>query len=319
MLFIHSIPPKPPYLRAKVMRRLTQLGALPLKRSAYLLPRTDAALEDFQWLRQELQNDGGDAWVVQGRFVGGLTDQAIRERFRALRFADYQALAADIRALLDRVAAATENDDVLAQDRRRLAKRLTATRELDFFAADGRDEVEVLMAKLDRHFAHAAQGQATMASRDELHARTWATRAGVKVDRMASAWLIRRFIDPAATFVFLHANESSPSPGPGVLRFDMFEGEFTHDGDRCTFEVLLDLVARGDDQGLMAIGQIVHDLDLRDDRYQRPETAGVGAFIAGIAARFDDDHRRLAESTPFFDTLYASLGGRHARALSQEK
>ena len=313
---IHSIPPKPPYLRAKVMRRLTRLGSLPLKRSAYLLPGTDAALEDFQWLRQEIQNEGGDAWLVQGRFVGGLADEEIRDRFRAIRLADYTALADDVRTLLGRVQEGVDPDEVFAHERRRLTKRFEASRRLDFFDADGRDEVEVLMSKIDRHLAHAGAPQTATPSRDELQSRTWATRAGVKVDRMASAWLIRRFIDPAATFVFLEAHGGSPPQG--AVRFDTFEGEFTHDGDRCTFEVLLDVTGRNDDPGLTAIAHIVHDLDLRDDRYQRSETAGVGAFITGIAARFDNDHRRIAESAPFFDTLYASLGGRDARAFSKE-
>jgi hypothetical protein len=125
---------------------------------------------------------------------------------------------------------------------------------------------------------------------------------------MASAWLIRRFIDPAATFVFV--TPDSPPPVPDGLRFDMFDGEFTHDGDRCTFEVLLELSGRSADPGLTAIAQIVHDIDLREDRYQRPEAAGISAMIDGLVARFDDDHRRLAESAPVFDTLYASLGGK---------
>jgi hypothetical protein len=90
----------------------------------------------------------------------------------------------------------------------------------------------------------------------------------------------------------------------------MFDGEFTHDGDRCTFEVLLELSGRSADPGLTAIAQIVHDIDLREDRYQRPEAAGISAMIDGLVARFDDDHRRLAESAPVFDTLYASLGGK---------
>jgi len=103
------------------------------------------------------------------------------------------------------------------------------------------------------------------------------------------------------------------------LRFDMFEGEFTHDGNRCTFEMLLAVSGHGNDRGLAALAQIVHDLDLRDDRYQRPETAGVGALIDGIASRFDDDHRRLAESAPLFDALYASLGGAAPRSIRSEQ
>ena len=131
------------------------------------------------------------------------------------------------------------------------------------------------------------------------------TRTGVKVDRISSAWLIRRFIDPAATFVF--ADPDAKPPSPDVVRFDMFEGEFTHDGDLCTFEVLLRASPRSDDKALQAIAHIVHDLDLKDDRYQRPETAGVAAMIGGIIARHAADQQRIAEGATLLDAFYASL------------
>lgn len=315
LLWLHSVPPKPPYLRAKVMRRLTQLGALALKRSAYLLPSSDAALEDFQWLRQEIRDEGGEAWVVEARFVAGLRDDEIRERFRTMRAAEHAALAAELRTLLDRLRAggAAPEDATLDVDRRRVLRRLEAARRVDFFHADGRDEVEALMSTIDRVAESTSKAEAQSSARGELQGRTWITRAGVKVDRMASAWLIRRFIDPAATFVFV-APDAPPAVADG-LRFDMFDGEFTHDGSRCTFEVLLDVAGRATDPGLAAIAQIVHDIDLRDDRYQRAETAGVAAFIQGTVARVDDDHRRLAESTPVFDSLYASLGGRELTSV----
>jgi hypothetical protein len=309
LLLVHTIPPKPSYLRAKVMRRLTKLGALALKRSAYLLPADEGTLEDFQWLRQEIRDEGGEAWVVDARFVAGLRDEEIRESFRAMRSNDYRALAAEARALLDRVRDGGSGQDhpTIEADRRRLLRRVEATRRIDFFHAIERDEVEALMSTIERLVETGNKKPTQIPTREELRSRTWVTRMGVKVDRMASAWLIRRFIDPAATFVFV-AQENTSSI-PDALRFDMFEGEFTHDGNRCTFEVLLLVSGQGDDRGLAAIAQIVHDLDLRDDRHQRPETPGVAALIDGIVSRFDDDHRRMAESTPLFDALYASLGG----------
>ncbi|MGH9346190.1 MAG: chromate resistance protein ChrB domain-containing protein [Vicinamibacterales bacterium] len=298
------------------MRRLTQLGALALKRSAYLLPMNEGALEDFQWLLQEIRDEGGDAWIVEARFVGGLRDDEIRENFRAMRATEYRALAAEARTLLDRVrnAGAVPGDAALEADRRRLRRRLEAARRVDYFQAEGRDEVEALMSTIDRQAETTSRTHTPIPRRDELRARTWVTRAGVKVDRMASAWLIRRFIDPAGTFVFVAPD--NPQPVAGGLRFDMFDGEFTHDGHRCTFEVLLEVSGRTTDPGLAAIAQIVHDIDLRDDRYQRAETAGVAALVDGIVARFADDHRRLAESTPIFDALYASLGGQAAGTSS---
>jgi hypothetical protein len=319
LLLVHTLPPKPPYLRAKVMRRLTKLGALALKRSAYLLPGDEGTLEDFQWLRQEILDEGGEAWVVDARFVAGLRDEEIREGFRALRSNDYRALAAEARALLDRARQEGSGQDhpAINEDRRRLLRRVEATRRIDFFHATERDEVEALMSTIERLVETGSKKQTEISTRAELRSRTWVTRTGVKVDRMASAWLIRRFIDPAATFVFVAPENTSSIPD--ALRFDMFEGEFTHDGNRCTFEVLLTVSGQGDDRGLAAIAQIIHDLDLRDDRYQRPETAGVAALIDGIVSRFDDDHRRIAESTPLFDALYASLGGAALRTTPTEQ
>jgi hypothetical protein len=318
LVLVHTIPPKPPYLRAKVMRRLTKLGALALKRSAYLLPAREDTLEDFQWLRQEIRAEGGEAWIVDGRFAAGLRDEEIRESFRAIRSTDYRALAAEARALLDRVRVGDSGQDhpEIEADRRRLLRRVEATRRIDFFHAAEREEVEALMSSLERLVGPGTRKPTQTPAGEELRSRTWVTRTGVKVDRMASAWLIRRFIDPAATFVFVAPEATSSIPG--ALRFDMFEGEFTHDGNRCTYEVLLTVSGKGDDRGLAAIGQIVHDLDLRDDRYQRPETAGVSALVDGIVSRFDDDHRRIAESTPLFDALYASLGGAPLRAAPAE-
>ena len=301
------------------MRRLTRLGALALKRSAYLLPADDGSLEDFQWLRQEIRDEGGDAWVVNARFVAGLRDEEIRESFREIRSNDYRTLAAEARALLDRAreGAAAQDQAILEADRRRLLRRVEATRRIDFFHAAERDEAEALMSTLDRLIQPAEKNAAQRPAREELRSRTWVTRTGVKVDRMASAWLIRRFIDPAATFTFAAPDDTSSIPG--ALRFDTFEGEFTHDGNLCTFEVLLAVSGRTEDRGLAAIAQIVHDLDLRDDRYQRPETSGVAALIDGLVSRFDDDHRRIAESTPLFDALYASLSGAAVRPASPER
>jgi hypothetical protein len=303
LLLVHQIPPKPAYLRAKILRRLTQLGAIPLKKSAYLLPATDTALEDFEWLRREIIEQGGDAWVLQGSLKAGLTDEAARDGFRRARAADFAELTAEARSLLDRARAATDADPTLTTEWRRLDRRVKAVARIDFFDAPGREETEVLMDTIDRTL-HPAQAPAP-GTLDTLRGRTWMTRAGVKVDRISSAWLIRRFIDPAATFLFTEPDQTPPSPD--AVRFDMFEGEFTHDGDLCTFEVLLRASTHAADSALEAIAQIVHDLDLKDDRYQRPETAGFAAMINGITARHRADHQRITEGATLLDAFYASL------------
>jgi len=303
LLFVHQIPPKPPYFRAKVLRRLTQLGAIPLKNSAYLLPAGEATLEDFHWLRREIVEQGGEAWILEGSLVAGLTNDEAREAFRRARAAEFAELIGEARALLDESRGPEHDRDRLTAEWRRLDRRVKAAARLDFFDAPGREELEVLMDTIDRTLNPAPPPSPSATA--SLRGRTWMTRAGVKIDRIASAWLIRRFIDPAAVFVF--ADPDAKPSSPDMVRFDMFDGEFTHDGDLCTFEVLLRTTARADDPGLQALAQIVHDLDLKDDRYQRPETSGVAALIHGIITRHADDSRRIAEGAAVLDALYASL------------
>jgi len=135
--------------------------------------------------------------------------------------------------------------------------------------------------------------------------RTWVTRRGVLVDRIASAWLIQRFVDPAARFRFV---ETGAQAADGEVRFDMADAEFTHQGDRCTFETLARHF-QPQDRALAQIGEIVHDLDLRDGKFGRPEAAGVLSLVQGLAQLEVDDLARIAGGGPLFDCLYASFHG----------
>ena len=134
---------------------------------------------------------------------------------------------------------------------------------------------------------------------------TWVTRQGVFVDRIASAWLIRRFIDPKAQLKFVPARGYKPKPGE--LRFDMYQGEYTHVGDRCTFETLLREFGLKD-AALSQIGEIVHDIDCKDEKFERAEAAGVLAVLQGIANATDDDAERIERGAQIFDGLYEQLG-----------
>ena len=266
------------------MRRLKQVGALPLKKSAYLLPDSDEAAEDFQWLLQEIRAEGGEGWVLRSEAVAGLTDDSIHEAFREMRANDYRELLVEAPAL----------------GARKLKRRYEEIRKIDFFDAPGSKEVREVMQEMERSGSDAAA--APMAS--GYQGRRWVTRRGIKVDRTACGWLIRRFIDPAAELAFVDPNQYAHREGD--LRFDMFEGEFTHQGDACSFEVLLERCGPKD-AALGAIAEIVHDLDLKDGKFERPEAAGVAAMIEGLALRHTDDARRLEEGSVIFDALYARL------------
>jgi len=309
LLLIHQIPPRPSYLRVKVGRRLQALGAVPVKNSVYVLPSGDQALEGLEWLRQEIVAGGGDASVCEARFVLGLSDGAVEALFSSARRADYELLARAARRI-QRTAAAPGKWPAHARQRTtmalaRIRKRLAEVAAIDFFGASGRETLEAVLSAVETSLRPTPEAAATgPSSLGELRGRTWVTRRGVHVDRIASAWLIRRFIDPEARFEFVRAGERRNRPGD--LRFDMFDAEFTHEGELCTFEVLLRRF-RIADPALRVIAQIVHDIDLRDARFSRPETPGIDRLIAGIGLRHRDDESRVRDGEAAFQALYESL------------
>lgn len=310
LLLIHQIPPKPDYLRVKIGRRLQRLGAVPVKKSVYALPDRPQSLEDFQWVRAEIIDGGGDASICRAGFVDGLSDDQIIALFRGARDADYAALAAaarELRASLRRRDPDADRRSVHPEDDvARLKTRFAAIVAIDYFRASGRAMAEEALRTVSEAVSPNARQDNPLGMTDAaaVRGRTWVTRSGIFVDRIASAWLIRRFIDRDARFRFV--DPAAYRPVPGELRFDMFEGEFTHEGERCTFETLLHRF-RIDDRALHAIGEIVHDIDLKDEKFGRDEAPGIERLLAGVAAAHPDDDARLERGALLFDDLYAAL------------
>ena len=308
LLLIHQLPAKPAYARVKVWRRLQALGAVPVKNAVHALPASDDSREDFAWLAKEIEELGGEAVVVEAALVGGLDDHDMQALFDNARDVDYARIAVEAREIGARLAKETSDSELaeLAAQVARLRKQLDAVFAVDFFGSNGRLAAQGLVSGLETSLQGEAEVKASEPAppAGALTRRTWVTREHVQVDRIASAWLIKRFIDKEARFKFVPS--SGYTPDPGELRFDMFEGEFTHQGDRCTFEVLL-AHAGVSDAALSAIGEIVHDIDLKDEKYGRAETAGVRSLIAGIATPGTSDEQRLARGGMLLDGLYDSF------------
>jgi chromate transport protein ChrA len=310
LLLIHQLPAKPAYARVKVWRRLQALGAVTVKGAVYALP----VMRDRRGLRLACQGDRrAVARRSSARRPGRRTvDRELQALFDAARDEDYRRIAAEAREVASRLGDDLPDNALaeIASQTARLRKQLDAVVAIDFFGADEREPAEGLVSGLE---ARLQQEDKAMAERTDagpaaanapagLKGRVWVTRQGVQIDRIASAWLIRRFVDDGARFKFV------PGTGyaalAGELRFDMFEGEYTHRGDRCTFEVLL-TEAGLDDPALTAIGEIIHDIDLKDGKYGREEAAGIRNLIAGIASSHNDDNalerrRRSRRSLPVF-------------------
>jgi len=305
LLLIHQLPPKPDYFRVKIWRRLQRIGAVAIKNSVYVLPHTDQASEDFQWLRREIVAGGGEASVCQAAFVDGLSDGQIEALFRAQRDAEYAELARAAGELARESGGGGERES--SGELARLERRLAEIAALDHFGAAGRRAAEAALNRArDRHKPpgrpRAIAGRPTR----PVRGRTWVTRSGVHVDRIASAWLIRRFIDPKARFRFVATQDARTAPDE--LRFDMFEAEYTHEGDRCSFETLVARFGLAD-PGLAAIGELVHDIDCKDGKYGRSETGGLERMIAGIVRRHAGDDARLERGAAALDDLYEAFRG----------
>ena len=301
LLLIHQLPPKPDYFRVKIWRRLHRIGAVAIKSSVYVLPYTDQASEDFQWLRREIVAGGGEASVCQAAFVDGLSDGQIEALFRAQRDAEY----ADLTRAADEVGRAEWGGEAEAS---RLDRRLAEIVSLDHFGAAGRRVAEAALARARERRKPPARRTVRVAPAraGSKGSHTWVTRAGVHVDRIASAWLIRRFIDPAARFRFVATQTHTAAPGE--LRFDMFDAEYTHEGDGCSFETLLARFGLKD-PALKAIGELVHDIDCKDGKFGRDETAGLERLISGIVRRHAADEARLERGAAVLEDLYDAFGG----------
>jgi hypothetical protein len=310
LILVHRIPPRPLYLRAKMRQRLADVGAVAVKNSVYLLPHGADALEDLQWIAQEIVAGGGDAHLFAGDFVDGVASDAAVAQFRDARNADYDVLAADAQAAMKAARSAAAVAE-LAAAHTRLLRRLEEIRRIDFFEAEKRTAAEEALAAIETRLQKDRKEETRMLkAKPELRGKTWVTRPGVKIDRMASAWLILRFIDPKARFRF--ADPASPKAA-GELRFDMVGGDFTHEEDRCTFETLAGRAGLSD-KGVRSIAEIVHDLDLKDSKYGRPEAAGVRAMLDGLMARTENDAERIERALVVFDDLHEALGSRTKRA-----
>jgi len=273
----------------RVWRQLQRLGAWPLKGGAYLLPHTEQTREDFEWLRQEIAALKGDASLFAADPVDAAAGAEFTAALRAARDADYTTLRRDADALRrDAIAPA---DPALRRAVRQLTDRLRHLQTIDFFGAPAGAAAAEAVAALSRR-AGDAMPTAPAATRvlkpADVRARAWITRPRPGIDRFASAWLVRRFINARARFLFAPDAETAAREHPKAIPFDMFGVELGHQGGECTFETLVRrfrLRARGLDE----LARLVHVVDLKDDRYVVPEAAAVQRMVEGLRRQHADE------------------------------
>lgn len=320
LLLVHQLPSTPSNLRVRTWRRLQQLGAVPVKGAAYVLPDTTGAREDFEWLKSDIKAAGGDAIVFIAESVDAWSDDALVEEFRRVRGEAYAVLEREIERAIKRARAGRSKRARAAQRVRppveTLRERFIAIERVDFFGSPGRERVAARLQELDElgHPARPAGGgtaEAGSAAAAEYADRLWVTRPRPGVDRMASAWLIRRFIDPQARFAFVADREAVPG---GAVPFDMFGVEFSHHDGHCTFETMSAAFSIHD-AAVARIAAIVHDLDLKDGRFAPSEAPAIGAIIEGFQLSVPADDALLAQGMALFESLYCAFG--HSARIAQ--
>jgi len=282
--------------RVAIWRKLKKSGAIQIQTSTYVLPDDPRRYEIFQWLTQHIRDAGGDATLVRAREIEGLANERLVEMFNAARAKEYAAL----REILRPLVVTTKRRRDLRGKLDRVRKQFRKIRETDFFNNPKARDLEIILEKLEG--AHpGSKTQPKLVPRD-FRGRVWLTRPRPEIDRVGSAWLVRKFIDPKAKFVF---GSKFPS-NRRVLTFDMLDGDFSHDGDDCTFETLIRRFGIRD-KAARKIAEMIHDADLDDDKFQRNECLGIDRILKGWAKQGLADKEILRRGFECFDALYTFL------------
>jgi hypothetical protein len=297
-LLLYGLSTKHGTIRVNLWRKLKKFGAVALKTSGYVLPDEPVHYERFQWLAGQIQDEGGEATLIRVAEIEGMPNDQIAQLFNDARTTEYKELSDAIQSALK-----NRKRDSVVDGLEKYQRRLNEIKEIDYFHAPAGQDVEMLLRRLER----LAAPKTKMARLAKLTAanftgKTWMTRPRPGIDRAGSAWLIRKFIDSRAKFIF----GMEPRKHPNALPFDMVDVEFSHHGDDCTFETLVKRFGIAD-KAVEKIAEMVHDTDLEDGKFQTTECIGIDQILKGWAKKGLSDKELLERGGECFDALYQQL------------
>ena len=312
LLFIHHIPSSPAYLRVKVARKLAHLGAVALKNAVYVLPDEEQQRDALTWLAKEIEESGGRAFVCYASFSTGngfITDEQVRVMFIDSSQEQYALLYSKAKVDFDTFCLSEQNNPEVRQDvinwLIQLRRQYESLRQRDFFQATGSEGVVSLITMAERWLEFTEENNGTdnyptsILNIDDYQGRVWVTRPSVQVDRIASSWFIRRFIDKNAVI------RTDGIVNSGEISFDLPAGDFTHNGNACTFEMFVRHFGLANNKALVALASLVHDIDLSGTVHVHTEASGVAALLSGLAITTENDAQRLDYGACLFDALLA--------------
>jgi hypothetical protein len=297
LLLLFTLPTNRNTGRVAVWRRLKKMGAVQIKTSTYLLPDEPAQYEQFQWLAQQIRDYGGDSTLVRAQEIEDLTKEKVIAMFNDARAEDYAVLRKSIQSFIVRRRKMAAEE--AAGELERLTGQFRAIRGVDFFDSARGHETAMLLRRAEGR--SRARPFAVLDAR-QYQGKTWLTRPRPEIDRVGSAWLISKFIDRKPKFVFA----PSADVVPNAIPFDMLDAEFSHHRNHCTFETLVRRFAISD-KSVAKIGEMIHDADLDDARFQRVEAVGIDRVLKGWAKQGLPDEEILRRGFECFDALSAFL------------
>ena len=303
LFLLFNLPAKQSSGRVKVWRRLKKFGAVQLKTSTYVLPDEPAHYERFQWLAKEIVDTGGEATLVRVKDIEGMPHAAVVALFNDARVRDYDEIAEPLTRLLKDQKARKASAETFTSALDKLRRRFQEIREIDYFQSSrGEDLARLFQQAESLESPRRRPERRPRLQIEDYQGKTWITRPRPEIDRVGTAWLIIKFIDAGAKFVFAN----TPAEFPEAIPYDMFEVEFSHHGDYCTFETLIERFGIRD-KAVLRIAQLIHDADVEDDKFHRVEGFGVEQIFKGWAKQGLTDQEILSKGFESFDGLYAQF------------
>ncbi|MBI3830838.1 MAG: chromate resistance protein [Planctomycetes bacterium] len=299
LLLLYALPTRRSSERVNFWRKLKKFGALQIKSSAYVLPDEPAQHERFQWLSKQIRDGGGEATLIRLTEIEGMPSEKIVSAFNDLREKEYRKLSRELAAFVRKNKPNVGAKHSVSLDR--FQSQFRELQEIDYFKCPAAQNVRTLLQQAAQLPVVSMQDTRPLKPKDFFR-REWITRPRPQIDRVGSAWLIRKFVDHEARFKFV----DSPKNHPLAIPYDMYDVEFSHHGDDCTFETLVRRF-RIEDRAVKVLAEMIHDADLEDEKFQRVECVGLDRILKGLNKQGLSNDVVLAKGFECFDALYEAL------------
>ena len=281
LFLLFNLPAQHSSERVKVWRRLKKFGAVQLKTSTYVLPDEPVHYERFRWLAQEIDDTGGEATLVRVKDIEGMPYAAVVALFNEARARDYDEIAEPLTQLIKNRKSRKLPADTFTGELEKVQKRFQETQEIDYFQSTRGEDLRALFQQAESLGAPKKKPETKARLRvEDFRGKTWMTRPRPEIDRVGSAWLLLKFIDPGAKFAFVN----TPAAAPEAIPYDMFQVEFSHHADNCTFETLIERFGIRD-RAVLRIAELIHDADPEDDKFHRLEASASNKSSRGGPSR----------------------------------